>query len=629
MTVAVARADDKPSVRAAVLLWALKLCKQLELDGLPTTASEAIACAGAGRSQAYEVLARLEASVVDLFEAAGRPNAPALAPDKAVELSTAVCDFLIEHPGAVTKTASRHHFHDSFSIFVVGLFGPGGAAHGLSVEKAAQALRVPLGTLKGWLSAPPKAAPSPKPPLLPPTVPVTVPELATIQFEYANWQGTMSDFCSYVRDELGMSYGRSYITSILILSGQHRPRPRNVNVPAPWSRGTYQTLFPGVQWLGDGTLLKLEINGVVFPFNLEAMVDTASNAIVGIHISKSEDTDAVRQAYQAGLVSTEGQCPLSLMLDNKPCNHGPRVEQSCPGATILHSTRGRGQAKAAVEGAFGLLQQECPELVIRGDTVDDIARDMLRLVVTAWGVGRNGRPRRKLGGLSPTQLYQTFSASTEDLDKAHKLILQLKDKEERAAQTRKRHTDPARLAILRDCLRELGIDDPDDRIAVGLARYSLHAILQGLATFKYLLAADKVPPDAELHRYLGGIIRNADNQARLESIADELLERRLQHSALLRKPLIEERQTLVDSLSPDLLPTALLKLALRSQTLFAHRYWVARAVEALSLLGPSEATSLYQHLSRLVAAHHSVPLDRRENIISRLATAVSLARAAA
>ena len=620
---------DKPSVRAAVLLFALKVGKQLGLPTLPATSTEAIASAGSGRSQAYELLARLEASADELFDTVGRPSAQPLESDKALELCAAVRDFLIEHPGAAKKTASRHHFQDSFRSFVVGLFAPGGLAHGLSVEKASRALGVPTGTLKDWLLAPPSTECEPKVDVTPPTVPVTVPEIATLQLEYANWQGTLSSFCTYVRDELGLGWGRDFITSVLVLSGQHRPRSRHGAGQEPWSRGTYKTLFPGVQWLGDGTQVTLNINGVLLPFNVEAMVDTASNATVGIHVSATEDAQAVVAAYHEGLESTQGQCPLSVMLDHKPCNHCDIVEQGCADTTILHSTKGRGQSKAAVEGAFGLFQQGCPDLVIRGDTIVDVGKDILRLVVTAWHVGRNGRPRRKLGGLSPAALYQSFSATPEDHDNARKLILELKQKEERAAQTRKRRADGHRLQILRDALAELGIDDPKDRIALSLAGYSLSAIIQGIATFKAKLDADTVPGDAEPYRYLGGIIRNLDQRFRLERTADELLQLRLEHDRLARESLHGQYRSLLDKTTPTSAPKALLDQALRAQSLFDYRFWVIRATDSLSRLSPSDAIQQYRDLARIVAAHYRTDVQRREDLLRRLGEAVSLANAAA
>lgn len=628
MTVTAKPVRDKPSVRAAVLLLAIKVGRHLNLEALPTTATAAIDAAGVSRSQAYEVLARLEACADDLFDGAGRPAAQWLPLDKSFELCAAVRDFLIEHPGAVTKTGQRHQFHDSFRAFVVGMFAPGGMADGIPVEKAAAALGVPFGTLKDWLCTVSDPPPRREPSSRSPSVPVSVPDLATIQLEYADWQGTLSSFCTYVRDELGMDYGRTFITSVLVLSGLHRPKARQLDVQAPWSRGTYQTLFPGVQWLGDGTLVKLDINGFVFPFNLEAIVDTATSATVGIHVSSAEDVEAVRGAYAHGLISTDGQCPLSLMLDNKPCNHSQQVESGCPGATILHSTPGRGQAKAAVEGSFGLFQQGCPDLVIRGDSVEDVAKDIVRLVVTAWCIGRNGRPRRKLGGLSPAQLYQSYNASDEDLAKAHALILRLKDKEQQAAQTRLRRADPARLSILHDALVELGIDDPEDRIAASLAGYALPAILQGIAIFKSLRAMGNVPADAEPHRYLGGIIRNLDHRTRTQNMSDELLKLRLKHSAMLRETFSQELQSLLDRTTAQSRPGAALDQALRSKTLFAYRYWSIRTAEFLSQLDPVTAVTTYRHLTRIVAAHFSIPLERREDIISRLGAAVAIAHAA-
>ena len=132
-----------------------------------------------------------------------------------------------------------------------------------------------------------------------------------------------------------------------------------------------------------------------------------------------------------------------------------------------------------------------------------------------------------------------------------------------------------------------------------------------------------------LAHYLGGIIRDLDQRTRTQNMSDERLKLRLNHSAMLRETLSQELQALIDHTTSQSRPGAALDQALCPKTLFAYRYWTIRAAEFLSRLDPVTAVTTYRHLTRIVAAHFSIPLERREDIISRLAAAVAIAHAAA
>src|SRR5262249_52113529 len=80
-------------------------------------------------------------------------------------------------------------------------------------------------------------------------------------------------------------------------------------VEAPWSSNTFRKMFPGAQWLGDGTSIAVQWKSQVFVFNVEAILDPASNALVGVAITDAEDEDALRRADPGGLGATPGPPP--------------------------------------------------------------------------------------------------------------------------------------------------------------------------------------------------------------------------------------------------------------------------------------------------------------------------------
>jgi hypothetical protein len=158
MTLPATPPDAKPSVHAAVLLFARELLGQ---QPWPNTVAGILAVTGAGRSQAYAMLPRLREAATALVAPAGRPS-PEPSEAVAVAVLQAVRDFLMEHPGAVAGRGARRRYSDELRRFVVGLTGPGAVAASLTVEQLADAAGVPPGTLKEWLRTP--AAPSPAEP---------------------------------------------------------------------------------------------------------------------------------------------------------------------------------------------------------------------------------------------------------------------------------------------------------------------------------------------------------------------------------------------------------------------------------------------------------------------------------
>ena len=81
-------------------------------------------------------------------------------------------------------------------------------------------------------------------------------------------------------------------------------------VEAPWSSNTLRTLFPGAQWLGDGTDIGIRWGDKLFVFNLEAVLDVATTAVIGVDVSKSENEKALHHAYEEGKITSGGAPPL-------------------------------------------------------------------------------------------------------------------------------------------------------------------------------------------------------------------------------------------------------------------------------------------------------------------------------
>lgn len=602
----------KPSVRAAVLLLAREL---LEGRPWPSSVADILAVAGAGRSQAYAMLARLRETAAALAVPAGRPPSEP-SDDASAAVLRAVRDFLMEHPGAVAGRGSRRRYSDDFRRFVVGLAAPGAVAEALTVEQLAEAAGVPPGTLKEWLRIP--ATPPNEEPIAASALESTRPDIAAILAFWPSWEGCFQDFCRMLRDEHRLTVGDTMVGDVLQAAGL-RSRKLRGRGDAPWSRDTWRKLFPGAQWLGDGTTVALCLDGVWHVFNIEVVADPASNATTGVAVTDTEDEAAVLAAFEHGK-QTAGEPPLALTLDNKPSNHSPAVEAGVAPTELLRSTPGRGQAKAPLEGAFGLFQQTAPPLVVEGRTPRERARSYLRLLFVVWAWARNGKPRRKLGGRSPADAYAQDRPTDDEIAAAKAWLAELRRRAERARKTRAQKADPIRRSLLESALDELGIQDPEGRLARSLARYGTDAILRAIAAFRARLERGTLPPDVDAGRYFAGIVRNLDTRLDLERMGEHLLDIRLRHRDLTLAALHEELGELRAATPTDQQAQATVDRAIAAGASIDFRFWMRAAAAALAMM--AGAAAHYPHLVRRVAASFSTDRDRRAGLIDALAQAV-------
>lgn len=618
----------KSSVIAAVLLVAVDLLRQLATT-FPPTVRDVLAATGSSRSQAYEMKRRLLDACGTLHEPAGRPVATAPPPSATQTVLRAVRDWLFDHPGAVVIHEQRREYGADFRTFVVELAAPDGPGAELTVAQLADLAGVPLGTVKGWLAHRLDAQPTVEPAAQDPAQSAqdnldelaVHPDIATILLTYRRWSGRFGAFCDHLREQHGLRCGRTFVASVLQAAGLRATKRRGGPKSAPWSPDTFRRFFPGAQWLGDGTELTIEVDGQPFVFNLEAIMDVHTNAVVGIDVTDSENEDTLLTSFHNGLTTT-GEHPLSLSVDNKPCNHTDLVQDCVAPTDVLRSTPGRGEAKAPLEGAFGLLQQAAPPLIVGGGSSRELARSVLALSVTLWMWGRNGRPRRRLGGRSPALAYQQDRPRPEQIEEARRWIAQLQRRADKARRTAQARADPVRRTLLREGLARLAIDDPQQRLEVALARYAREAIVRGLATFEAKTRLNTVGEHAEPGRYLGGVIRNINDQLELEATAERLLDLRIRQRHLSLRPIQRDIDDLRRTTVPAELPDVLAQRALDATTVPAVRLYTRHTIAAVTALPPLLRNLVVAKLIRKAARRFNVDKARRADLIATLTAAV-------
>ena len=380
--------DLSPAWQAALLLAAAQVARELGLER-PTTAS-VLQATGAGRSRAYELRGRVMDKLGELQRPPGRPPAqppPPLEAERRAELSGHMLRYLLSHPGAMTAGPIRNHYSDGLRHFVLELRQ---RYHHVPLDAFAQAVQLPADTLAGWLRVPaaaraaePASEPGSGPALAAndeqkePSHNLRLAHIETVLHAWKHWEGSFTAFGRHVRHHLGIPWGLDVLRDILDALGVRVPKRRPGRSPDEKAlRRQFETFFAGAQWVGDGSLIPIEVLGYRFVFNLELMADAYSSAYTGFDVRDHEDSQAVVSAFNHS-VHTTGVPPLALLLDPRPSNLTPEVYDILGPTLLIPATPGRPENKAHVEGAFGLFRQQAPPLVIHAATLRELARQIL------------------------------------------------------------------------------------------------------------------------------------------------------------------------------------------------------------------------------------------------------------
>jgi len=624
-----------PVVIAALLLVASQFLRRLKLPR-PTT-KQIIEATGASRSRAYELVDALLALLPPLQRPVGRPKAPPppWPAEPTIELSRAALRFVMAHPGCVSAGPSRHTYGLPYRHFALELR----RQHpDIPLEILAQAIEVPLGTFKDWWSGntapaqceqtdPATAGPGCHDEGAEQTDSATAASpssthIETVLAAYKSWSGTFGDFCDHVRRDWRIPFGRTIISNILQAEGLRIPkrRPGRCSSDEDALRGSFETFFPGAQWVGDGTAIDVVIDGEVFTFNLELLVDAFSGGFVGISVRDYEDSAAVIEAFYDG-VSTAGAPPLALLLDNRESNHTEEVDTVLGGTLRMRSTPGRAQNKAHVEGGFGLFKQTAPPIDLYTTSTHEIARQLVELQAQTWMRTVNNRPRKDRGGRTRVELYQK-QPTEEQVEQARQALEERCRKQRLAQQTLEARQDPVARQLLDDTFERFSLSDPERQIRNSIACYPINAIVNGIATFEGKLNAGTLPEGAG-GRYLLGIVRNLAAQDEELATAEALLRIRIDARDRMLAELLRLRDNARSAITDSLdLTKRFVDLAMGATLRIDRLFWIESIAEAIAAEPAQEHGALFRSAARRISAAFKVSHRDRLDAVRALASKI-------
>jgi hypothetical protein len=548
-----------------------------------------------------------------------KPPATETSPSSAAEteeLTHAVLAYVMRHPGCVHQDSVRQRYSDDFRHFLL----EQQAKHtALALEVFAAATHVPLGTLKDWLRTTPTAATAAPRAPTPSGIPaVESLHLQTVLDAWPGWGGNFGDFCKHVRRDLHVPFGPSLISHILAAHGVRRPARREGRSPTEIaSRGSFVTFFPGAQWVGDGMQVPVVIDGQRFTVNLELDVDAHTDAFIGLSVRDEEDSAAVIEAFNEGVLATHSPS-LALLLDNRPSNHTSEVDDALGDTLRIRATVERPQNKAHVEGAFGLFSRVLPALVLDTQCGPMIlARSLARIVASIWAQTMNHRPRHDRNGRSRVELYDD-KPSPEQVENAKRELRDIAERQERARRTHEQRCRPHVLSLLDEHFARLGLLDPQRYVRIAIAGFPLNAILAGLAIFDAKKRALTLPDGVDA-RYLLGIVRNVADKAEGELVARAMLDLRLEVRDRLLTPLRDARDALCAGDDPDPVCDGSVDRALASKSALERIFWLDSLADFLRSRPLDVGRPLFLRAARRIHATFDVTPRERADAVRLLA----------
>ncbi len=615
-------ADSRPAVTPVATAGLLLAARSSLADlGLASPGvAEILGATGASRSRAYEVRDDLLSLLSTLVRPPGRPRVEPVPPadERTVTLTRKALAFVMDHPGCVYGGPKRRHYSDEFRHRVIELRGEWAD---LDLETFAAAVCVPAGTLEDWLRPGGAAGHTRKPPAGPraddaSSSEAKVAAIETVLDAWRKWSGSFAAFCSHIRHHQRIRHGNTLIADILFTHGERTPQRRGRrHTDEDALRGTFETFFPGAQWVGDGAEVVVTLDDERFSFNLELMVDPFSGAFVGASIRDREDSEAVVEAFAHG-IETTAERPIALLLDNRPSNHTAEVTDVLEETLCIPATLYRAQNKAHVEGAFGLFAQHAPPIHLPTDDRRELGRQVLALVATLFARIVNHRPRRDRKGKSRFELSDSSHVTEVDREEARRAFLERIRQQERARRTREARLDPGTKRLLDEAFQRLGLDDPKRHFRNAIACYRVEDIVDSIAIFEAKSERDSLPEGADA-RYLLGIVRNVHHVHEADAITLVLLRRRLQARDTFLQPLVQQRDAILDHDDAPL--RTLLDRALDADRTLDHLFWIQVAADFIVAQPEADWPELFRQAARRIHATFAVPTRKRSATERRLA----------
>lgn len=336
-------------------------------------------------------------------------------------------------------------------------------------------------------------------------------------FKNRESKATVKDFINKnpeTLQELNLDYRQ--FSSLLVRLGFVNPRGIFLNNTG---LDIIKRFSPNSIWGTDGKNINIILNGKLYRWVWQCLIDYKTTILVGGVINKGETTDNLLEAI-AQSKETTGISPMAIVLDNRLSENLPAIREYLDGLgiEIIKIFPGNSKSSGIIENNFRVFENwvhgKEGNIVINGDSPEKLSFSIAQLLTEIFTQMRSHSPRESLSGKSSFEVARDITpASTEELQKIKDEIKALSNRfknETSVPIITQAKEEAIRLAI------EL-VNPPNQEVfkkRMTPSIFTSELILQAIGIFK--TQRQKHPEKVLDHTYFGGILRNLADQQNLE-----------------------------------------------------------------------------------------------------------------
>jgi len=414
-----------------------------------------------------------------------------------------------DNPRAWTQSEELHHFTDEFKALLL----TKKSEYALEWSEISQVLGIPEETLKKF-----KHQVNEKGPGDGPRGGVDLPESVVDQlrafFQGRNGKATVKSFADRhpeVLDELKMTY--AHFASLLLKLGFTSPKGIFLNNTG---LDKIERFVPHAVWGTDGKLMKIVINGEIFRFIWQCLIDYKSTVLVGGLVGESETTENLLEAIRRSKEVT-GIAPMAIVIDGRLSENLPAIRAYLDemGIEIVRTYPGNPKSNGITEGNFGIFEKWVGgEVIINGENAKELSFSFAKVLTDVFTQLRNNQPRRGLGQKTANEALAAAAKLSPEEESTIRAKIQAMANRFRNEQAVPVISERKAKAIEQAVAEVMPPDGETFRKRLAPSVYTCDLILDAIAIFKKQQA--KHPEKKFDHTYFGGILRNLVDQRSVE-----------------------------------------------------------------------------------------------------------------
>jgi transposase InsO family protein len=429
-----------------------------------------------------DLMVRINCREVDTVEAADEPGT------EAAQLARMLISRLMEQCGAYHAGRERKSYAPWFKRLVVDCH-----ERGQTYAAIAALTDIEVETLKGFRDSAPAV-------LVKESLDDKSQRITAAWRAASSWhRGTLDRFWSYLgRKCPDLSVARDEMRQILINLGLHTPRG-----PAIKNEGAQvkQCFAPHAIWEGDGKLVKIRINGELFPFCWYAFADQKTTLLVGSNVDATETSENFLAALKVAGTRADTYS-VGILIDNRlPDSDLSEIRAFCREHNIIlvRTFPGNAKSNGIIEGNFSVFERFVGDIAIVGASPAEIARSIAVVIAEIFTQQRNHSPRASLGGKSPDEVSRGAGRPEQVRTAIERLAKRLEGEERQIA---------AKWGLIAPAQRHFGAISPESELKIQreLGKYPAKDIIAAQAS--YIAQIAKHPENRYGPEYFLAILRH-------------------------------------------------------------------------------------------------------------------------